>query len=368
MNEFDIFSAIGGVGEDILEEAETAAFRSGIRKISVIPLTAAAACIAVLGLGIYIAGRNDDIGIAPGDTGINSITTVPVLPEFTDFSTAPEIHGTDPEQTVTTVPEELISETTVEPTETTVPPCGFPAYTGETMPLPFYIPPESGGDMNANFYSTTNLKLGYLDMSFIRLVDHDTAMEWLDNASSVKSDLTSVGELFNLYSFIRHFNIPDETVRELLVEMRNGSADDFSDEEIDLIISGDNEAVAEHFVSEYAIVIGENLYSPKWIYNHPIKDYEAAGITPEMLAEKIPLYSQIHFSDEARTAFSEKLSAYIGRTVVIEPVRYPETIEPIDEPVFDEDFEIEIPNDDTPEEPAELAEEQMEVVTAREIR
>lgn len=353
MNEFDIYSAIGGVGEDILEEAETAVRERSIRKISMIPMAAAAACIAVLGLGIYISGRNDDIIIEPDNTGINSITTVRALPEFTEITTTgtdSEITSTKQEQTVTETSEEIPDITETVP----------PEQPEEQMPPPFYTAPESGGDMNANFYSTTDLKLGYLDMAFISLVDIDTAEEWFDTASSVKNDLTSVGELFNLYSFIRHFSIPDETVRELLVEMRNGSADDFSDEEIDLIISGNNEAVAEHFVSEYAIVIGENLYSPKWIYNHSIKDYEAAGITPGMIEEKISLYSTIGFTDEARTAFSEKLSAYIGRTVVIEPVYYPEKAETYTEIIYD--VGVESPNDDTPEEPAELAEEPLEVV------
>ncbi len=48
----------------------------------------------------------------------------------------------------------------------------------------------------------------------------------LNSTSSSKSELTSVGEAANLYSFIKHFNIPGDLVRENLVKMRNGSADD----------------------------------------------------------------------------------------------------------------------------------------------
>lgn len=91
------------------------------------------------------------------------------------------------------------------------------------MPVPFV---NEDYDLNAEFYSTVSLKLGYIDMSFVDMVGVDEFESWLNSTSSSKSELTSVGEAANLYSFIKHFNIPADLVRENLVNMRNGSADD----------------------------------------------------------------------------------------------------------------------------------------------
>ena len=175
------------------------------------------------------------------------------------------------------------------------------------MPIPFV---NGGGDSNAEFYSTVNLKLGYIDMSFVDLVGVDEFEIWLNSTSSSSSELTSVDEAANLYSFIKHFNISSDFVRENLVNMRNGSADDFSDEEIDLITSDNDEAVAEHFVSEMAILKESNIYSLHWIYNHSIEDYIANGITAEEIKEKLPLFEQFSLTDEAKQAIELKIKSY----------------------------------------------------------
>ncbi len=65
MTAFDIYSAVGGVGEDILEESETVP-KKKITKI--IPLMAAAACFAVFAVGLSHAPRSDDIEQPVTDT------------------------------------------------------------------------------------------------------------------------------------------------------------------------------------------------------------------------------------------------------------------------------------------------------------
>lgn len=175
------------------------------------------------------------------------------------------------------------------------------------MPVPFE---NEGGDLNSDFYSTVNLKLGYIDMSFVNLVDVDEFESWLNSTSSSSSELTSVGEVANLYSFIKHFDIPGDIVRENLVNMRNGSADDFSDEEIDLIISGDDEAVAAHFAADTAILKGSNIYSLKWVYNHSIEDYAAARITTAEIEATLPMFDKLTLTDEAAQAIEMKISSY----------------------------------------------------------
>lgn len=175
------------------------------------------------------------------------------------------------------------------------------------MPVPFE---NEGGDLNSDFYSTVNLKLGYIDMSFVNLVDVDEFESWLNSTSSSSTELTSVGEVANLYSFIKHFEIPGGIVRENLVNMRNGSADDFSDEEIDLITSDDEAAVAAHFAADTALLKGSNLYSLNWIYYHSPADYAANGITAEELEMVIPMFDRVTLTDEAKQAIKMKISSY----------------------------------------------------------
>ena len=172
----------------------------------------------------------------------------------------------------------------------------------------------SGGDYTER-YSAVNMKLNYISGQFCDIVGWDEAEKWLDERSTAYSDYTAVDEFANLYSFIKHFNIPDETVREILIKQRVGLEDDFTDEEIDLVLSDDTEAIAEHFAHENAICKGENLYSFYWIYNHSISDYIENGITPEDIEQKLPLYEVIPMSKQAKAVLMNKLNMYLGRTL-----------------------------------------------------
>ena len=178
----------------------------------------------------------------------------------------------------------------------------------DEMPPPFSEDGNVGGDANSAFYATVNLKLGYLDAQFCDIAGRDETNEWLESSASANSDYTAVDELANLYSFIRRFDIPDGTVREILTETRIGSEDDFTDEEIDLILSDDAEAVAEHFAADTAIVKGKNIYSPKWLYTHPVSDYNDAGIDQEDIEKVLSELDGFGLTDEARDAFEKKLS------------------------------------------------------------
>ena len=180
-------------------------------------------------------------------------------------------------------------------------------------PADFDVMPSNtnDGDQNHIIYSTVNGKLNYIDMKFVHLIGGSEVLEpWLYERSSSGGVYTAIDEAANLYSFIRYFDIPDETVREILVGLRNGREDDFTDEEIDLILSDDTEAVAAHFASETAIRKGDNLYSLYWIYSHPISDYISNGITPEDLESRVPYYNETPMSLEAKAAMKGKIEAY----------------------------------------------------------
>ncbi|MDE7293246.1 MAG: hypothetical protein K2N72_02355 [Oscillospiraceae bacterium] len=175
------------------------------------------------------------------------------------------------------------------------------------MPSPFS---DGGGDENRDFYAYVSIKLDYIDMDFLNLVGFDTAMEWIYSTSGATSELTSVDEAANLYSFIKHFDIPDETVRETLIKLRNETESDFSDEEIDLLLSGSNEDIAEYFAADTAIVKGSDIYSLKWVYYHTPDEYAACGISMKEISSARQNFEQIALTPDAKKAVTQKLEAY----------------------------------------------------------
>ena len=205
--------------------------------------------------------------------------------------------------------EDIIEDVPEESTEEKEEPVDW----NDIEPANYEVMPElsiSGEDRNSYIVSIVNSKLNGIDLSFLEYVGYDTAIEWAYSTSTGYSDYTAIDEAANLYSFIRYFDVPDETVREILVGLRNGREDDFTDEEIDLILSDDTEAVAAHFASETAIRKGDNLYSLYWIYSHPISDYISNGITPEDLESRVPYYNETPMSLEAKAAMKGKIEAY----------------------------------------------------------
>lgn len=267
-----IIKAMGYIDDKHLTEAME--YRG--RKIQWLKYGALAACVVLVVAVAAFALRDSRIPVRPDP----DITTAPIVTEPTE----------------TTAPDDVDLPSTSESDE---------------MPPPFSSSEGTGGDANSGFYMTTNSKLDGLDGYFCDLVGWDAAVEWMQETSAYYGKYTAVDEAANLYSFIKHFDIPDETVRDYLVGIRSGDMYDFTDEEIDLILSDDTEAVAEHFAWESAIRKGDNLYSLNWIYLHPIEDYIAAGITPEDIEEVLQYFQQYRLSPNATYAFEQKLCEYI---------------------------------------------------------
>ena len=84
----------------------------------------------------------------------------------------------------------------------------------------------------------------------------------------------------------------------------------YTDEELAALRSEDRNKIAETFASEYCIVIGENVFSPKWLYYHTIEDYRAAGITPVMMFRVMNKYKEFELTDEAWRALCQKFYAF----------------------------------------------------------
>lgn len=110
-------------------------------------------------------------------------------------------------------------------------------------------------------------------------VDPDEANAWyesfpIDMASGEVPD--SLESYPNVYTFINHFDISEETLKELIGYM-------LTDEQIYILYHGTVEEITEEFASPLSIVKGEKIYSWYWITAHTAEDYEAAGITNDDL-------------------------------------------------------------------------------------
>ncbi len=183
----------------------------------------------------------------------------------------------------------------------------------EEMPSPFGNSSDTG-DEHYQFYSTTNLKIGFIDAEFYELdyIGWDTFKEWSTAYTSTTLNYTSVAESANLYSMIKYFDIPEETVREILVKVRTGREDELSEEEIEMLFSDDYEAVAECFASDTAIRKEDNLYSLYWVYEHSIEDYIEAGITTDDISGVLAAYDEVGLTSAAKSAITAKLNDYIN--------------------------------------------------------
>lgn len=173
----------------------------------------------------------------------------------------------------------------------------------------------TGGDENAMFFSLVKWKFDGIDMCLSDLRERERGEMWerkwadsmKDNGEAVRAD-----ETVNIYAFIKAFGITKEEA-EAAYEYCLDSGDDqlISRAELDILYSGDEEAIARTVASDYAIVVGDKIYSPYWLYLHSVEDYAAAGIDPMEIKRRESLYDEFNFSIEVKNAFLAKLRKYV---------------------------------------------------------
>lgn len=126
----------------------------------------------------------------------------------------------------------------------------------------------------------------------------------------------------NIYSYVRYFNLTPDQIREGLAYFVEYLVEDeecgITDYEIENFIIEDNASEASAlFANKYALVIGDKIYSPNWVYLHSVEDWREAGII-DALDSFVGHLGAFPFTDEARAAFEEKLEEALGHPVSIE--------------------------------------------------
>ena len=134
-----------------------------------------------------------------------------------------------------------------------------------------------------------------------------------DSAAIIEGTLTSIKDYMNLYSYITDHDISKEDAEAALSDSF-GKEDCLTREQFDklfdCIVAEDLEGVNKTFASKYAIVIGDYIYTPNWLYTHTHGDYQTAGIAAGDIREKIALYYELGLTEEAEKAFMDKLMSY----------------------------------------------------------
>lgn len=180
--------------------------------------------------------------------------------------------------------------------------------------------PAIGGDENVDFYQPGNTVLDNIPVSLMKLRPDEEVTKWISSYQNIfEYAPDSIEDYANIYSFITSFGITKEEAQEAL-QYQLQSEDPqikITQEEFDTLFCGDVEKITKAFASEYSIVVGKNIYSPHWVYTHSTDDYKEAGITSQMIEEKIDKYSLLVFTDTEKNEFDEKLSKYTEKNIAL---------------------------------------------------
>lgn len=175
-------------------------------------------------------------------------------------------------------------------TDTSMPECGIAPWTEEYR----------------NFTFPWRYEFAEVKNGFMKYIDPEKYIEWGEKAHIWEQGTPyRLEESHNVYSFIKFMAIPWETAAQALGETG------FSEEEINVMKSDDIEKIIKLETSEYSVVIGEKVFSPKWLYYHTGDDYTEAGITAAQVEIMLPLYEKLGLTDEAWAAFRTKLTGFI---------------------------------------------------------
>ncbi|MBO4933668.1 MAG: hypothetical protein J5441_00645 [Clostridia bacterium] len=119
------------------------------------------------------------------------------------------------------------------------------------------------------------------------------------------------GTSFNLLDLIDEFNISKEEFVELY-KRAGFDRIELTDEEIDIIYSGDKKRIAEAFTQPYAIVTGDwEVYPLRWIIDNPAELYKEKGISFEALETVVNnLLERERIYDEDRDALILRIAEY----------------------------------------------------------
>ncbi|MDR1689560.1 MAG: hypothetical protein LBS21_13265 [Clostridiales bacterium] len=192
-----------------------------------------------------------------------------------------------------------------------------------TMPFPLNNnknTPYSQNESHSGFYLLERY-LTKLLYNYEASINKEEIDRWKTFYTIPQIDVNRISDFPNLYTFLRNFNIPENTFKDYMKNNRRLSEKtvhgvyeyELTDNDIDILWSKDAEKIAGIFADEATIVKGQKFYSPEWIYYHTAEAYYAEGISPDELINKWEnCYSHLYFTDEALNALEKKIHSYLA--------------------------------------------------------
>ena len=157
-----------------------------------------------------------------------------------------------------------------------------------------YKLPDTGGDTNSWFYEKYDTKVNTIDGVWFDIIDSDIVSDWCNKYDQERKAGTLDTTYPMLIKFIMDCNIPEETCREVMGNIKTNEEKfgveqiiHLTADEIHTVYSGSTKQINETFASEYCIVVNGNIFTPEWLLNHPISEYQSEGITYSQFKDKL---------------------------------------------------------------------------------
>ncbi len=193
-----------------------------------------------------------------------------------------------------------------------------PQYRVETViPEPF---PDKAYDADtlSNYFLMITPQFGTIAGEFIDLVGAENFDRWV-NSFKNGGIATDIEDCTNIYSFLMDSNVEEldaERAKKILKD--NADIYHFTDEDIDVILSGDKNAVSERFVNSLAIYHDGHIYTPQWFYKNDISEYEKHNFDKQLVAEKMAAaIDSLPFTAEGEKFLADKILEYTGVDILI---------------------------------------------------
>ena len=192
------------------------------------------------------------------------------------------------------------------------------------MPRPF--PERDGTELPEYWRYPVNEEELHIPAYLFELVPREDFDEWFDSFDAFNTiENPTVNDFPNVVSFVRCFDyITDEDIltayEDPLYNQNDHDKVWYDKLAQTLTIRNDYDNVyVNMYIGAYAIVVDDKyIYTPEWVYNHSIAEWEMAGITPELITEKLGYYDDYYYTDEARVAFEYKLKYFLGYDVSLD--------------------------------------------------
>ncbi len=161
----------------------------------------------------------------------------------------------------------------------------YPFTTAFPYTRPTELPPPKGGGCDTSRYVQTFVPAFSMSSGLEKLVDGAAYEAWFNTFKTEEGPGLRVE--FNVYTFLKDFNIPRATVEEICRKHEElYGSEFFTREELDVLYNGTENEVYAFFANPAGIVIGKTVYPPKWLAEHSVEEYREAGITAAMIDEK----------------------------------------------------------------------------------